>query len=124
MIYCTDEEGPTDITALMVGYDNTSSGLSATSTQGAIDELKSDLPKIQFGNVTTGTIQPQTSATINVTFDEPFDVAPHVFLTNTSNYPNTGISISGVTTTGFTLYVYNADTTTPYAINVNYMAIV
>ena len=43
MIYCTDEEGATNITATMVEYDNTNSGLSATSAQGAIDELKSDL---------------------------------------------------------------------------------
>lgn len=40
VVFITDDEGDTDISALQVAYDNTTSGLESTETQGAIDELK------------------------------------------------------------------------------------
>lgn len=57
--------GQTEILASNVSYDNTSSGLTATSVQGAIDEVVSAIPgagyKLVTGTLTAG----QTSVTLS-----------------------------------------------------------
>lgn len=54
LIYCTDD-GVNDITALQVRYDNTDSGLEATTVQGAIDEINSDLSGTLYNHTCNGT---------------------------------------------------------------------
>jgi len=46
IIYCTDDEATDGLTALMIDYDNSDSGLEANTVQGAIDEISGDLGEI------------------------------------------------------------------------------
>jgi hypothetical protein len=58
----TDDNSDT-LAATAVSYDNTSSGMSATAVQGAIDELNTNLTDI-FKIVETPTINVQSTAAI------------------------------------------------------------
>lgn len=46
------DDSADELTALSVSYDNTTSGMSATSVQGAVDELNNDLTDIQSEKLT------------------------------------------------------------------------
>lgn len=118
------------ITAVVAAEPFDADKWSAEDVETVLDELKSDLANklsltnVKVGSVSTESIAAGASQTISVTFDEAFTSAPFVAVTNDSFYPAAIISISNVTTTGFTMYIHNTAVSDVIQINARYLAIV
>ena len=89
--------GSTEIQAANVSYDNTTSGLTASSVQAAIDEVVAAIPGAAAVEVQTGTLAAGStsvvltfaSQTIGATtlidiYTDDYDVAPTAVVTSTS----------------------------------------
>lgn len=101
------DDSADELTALSVSYDNTTSGMSATSVQGAVDELNNDLTNIEYNLIKVPFTTSQTWSTIfqNIytavgdTYDDckvVIDVSPFY-----------SIPVKGIISTSFTTSLCN-----------------
>ena len=129
-----------DIAASEVSYDNTTSGLTATDSQGAIDELNNSLTNLNKINggakTTTGTVLAGTFLSMGVQLDANriMTMISFPFLTSNTNYSiefsgATILGVGSVTASNITLdskfttgirvvFAYSGTVNTPYAIQV------
>ena len=91
------------------------SGLTPTLVK--LFMIKNPIPKIQAGQITGGSVSPGNHEDWEVTFDEAFSSTPYVvvgFITNATEGAfgkcSCAAVLSSVSKTGFTLRVYNGDT--------------
>ena len=78
---------------------------SETNTIGEMssDTLKLGQGAIAYGTTTVSNITADAVSTVQVSFSTSFSAAPHVSVTLQSEDPNVNSSVSGVTSTGFSL---------------------
>lgn len=99
------------LTALDIPYDNTSSGMSATNTQAAITELKSNLTDL----TTYDTGDTSSPVSVNGTYQIPADVLAHTFIIFSARRQGVGNSTLFVTNdlllydNGFSMMVDNSN---------------
>ena len=92
------------LTASNIGYDNTNSGLTADTTQGAIDEVLSQVPltanALPYENTTSGLTADNVQGAIDELASQSTDVS---FTSNQSTGNKVGdLTIDGVTTSLYT----------------------
>lgn len=119
-----------------ISYDNTSSGMTATNVQGALDEVKAGLNdggatyvKLPDGTMITHTTHAGIKSGDRITYPQQFVSQPHVFFS--TNY-NTATTIRCVFTAsnagnaGFDIYAWDTSTnavSTSTTLSVNVLAI-
>lgn len=101
--------------AAYITYDNTSSGLSATNVQDAIDEVENEvaaIPQIEKGTFNVSVAQ-LSDAVVSVSFDHAFPGTPKIVVSQNdgTSYPDARAmvywSVSSKSTTGFGFYAKN-----------------